>query len=299
MRKAILFFITILFLIYDHQVVFAHDGEPPQPHDLWTSWNWDPVMLLPLMFMAWMQITNLKKRRSDINLNWRNISFMGGWIALFVALVSPLDAMSGALFSAHMIQHTILLVVAPPLLVFGMFIHDLNPDLQRSLFGWMSRLKSIWRVLLQPSVAWGLNVLTLWLWHVPAFYQKALENENLHMFEHFCFIGTSLLFWWVITRPRMRSGQRDPGILSLFTMAMQSGFLGALITFAPTPWYTAYTSTTKAWGLSPLEDQQLAGAIMWIPMGMIYTVAALVMFFNHLAWLEHTSHQREEQTSRS
>ena len=115
------------------------------------------------------------------------------------------------------------------------------------------------------------------------------------MFEHFGFLGTSLLFWWVITRPRMRLGHSDPGILSLFTMAMQCGLLGALITFAPTPWYDAYTSTTQPWGLSPLEDQQLAGAIMWVPMGVIYTLAALIMFFNHLAWIENKSKLNEEQ----
>jgi putative membrane protein len=280
--------IAILFALPAVQDVLAHEGEPPAPHDLWISWNWDPFILASLMFGIWTYAADPRSR-----LNGRGISFTTGLIGLFIAFISPLDALSSALFSAHMTQHTLLIVVVPPLLVWGISPGGLATPLHRiSSQRW---LKPLWHLLMQPSIAWTLNVLTLWIWHAPGLYQAALENEALHMTEHLTFLITSLLFWWTITRPRARTGRGDPGILALFTMAMQSGLLGALITFAPTPWYGVYESTTQPWGLSPLEDQQLAGAIMWIPMGAVYTVGALILFAMHLAWLERTSSQREER----
>jgi cytochrome c oxidase assembly factor CtaG len=128
---------------------------------------------------------------------------------------------------------------------------------------------------------------------VPRLYQVALEKEALHMLEHLSFVGTSLLFWWTIIHVGARRRRGDPGILALFTMALQGGLLGALITFAPSPWYGVYNATTQPWGLLPLEDQQLAGAIMWIPVGTMYTVAALILLIIHLAWIERTANQRE------
>jgi putative membrane protein len=280
-----------LFLVPANQNVFAHEGQPPAPHDLWTSWNWDPFILASLLLGAWAYVVDPRSR-----LSWRGVSYMAGLITLFIAFISPLDALSTALFSAHMVQHMLLIVVFPPLLVWGMSPGGLASPLNKISNQWWrgtSWLKPVWRFLMNPSVVWTQNVLTLWIWHAPGLYQSALENEALHMLEHLTFLITSLLFWWTITRPRVRMGRGDPGILALFTMAMQSGLLGALITFAPTPWYGVYESTTQPWGLSPLEDQQLAGAIMWIPMGAVYTVGALILFAMHLAWLERTSNQRE------
>lgn len=280
--------IAIFFTLLATQRASAHEGQPPAPHDLWTSWNWDPFILMSLTLGIWVYAADWRSR-----FNWRGVSFMAGLIGLFIAFISPLDALSTVLFSAHMVQHTLLIVVVPPLLVWGVSPSGLASPLHK-IWG-QRRLKPLWRFLMNPPVAWTLNVLTLWIWHAPGLYQAALENEALHMLEHLTFLFTSLLFWWTITRPRVRTGRGDPGILALFTMGMQSGLLGALLTFAPTPWYDVSESTTQPWGLSPLEDQQLAGAIMWIPMGAVYTVGALILFAMHLAWLERTSSQREER----
>jgi putative membrane protein len=283
--------LAMFFGLFETQRASAHEGLPPAPHDLWTSWNWDPIILAGLMFGAWMYFTG---RRAG--LGWREVSFMAGLVSLFLALISPLDALSTALFSAHMVQHTLLIVIVPPLLVWGTSPAGLASPLHKISNQWWrntSWLKPLWRVLMQPAVAWILNVFTLWIWHTPGLYQSAVENESLHMLEHLTFLFTSLLFWWTITRPRARMGRGDPGILALFTMGMQSGLLGALLTFAPTPWYDVYESTTQPWGLTPLEDQQLAGAIMWIPMGAVYTAAALMLFLTHLDWIERQSNQRE------
>jgi cytochrome c oxidase assembly factor CtaG len=136
----------------------------------------------------------------------------------------------------------------------------------------------------------------LWAWHAPLLYETALRSEIVHILEHLGLLGTALLFWWVIVHPRgSTSARAEFGILALFTMALQSGLLGALLTFAPEPWYAAYAFTTQAWGLTPLEDQQLAGGIMWIPVGTVYTLAALALFLVRLAGIERTARQREIQ----
>jgi putative membrane protein len=285
--------------------VSAHEGEPPAPHDLWTAWNWDFVIILSLVLNAWIYLTGYRELRHRAGLqrstlNWRAASFICGLIVLFLTLISPLDALSAALFSAHMLQHMLLMVIIPPLLVLGIspgfFVLAFTSPVRRKLGQGLQRvglLKPVWHALTQPIVAWGLNVLALWIWHLPRLYQIALENEALHMLEHFTFLATSLLFWWSVLRPEIRPHRGDPAILSLFTMAFQGGFLGALIIFAPTPWYSIYASTTQTWGLTPLEDQQLAGAIMWIPGGVVYTLAALILLMTRLTHIERTSNQRE------
>ena len=297
--------LAFLLAICSTRIVRAHDGQPPAPHDLWSAWNWDFVVLVSLVLSACIYTAGVREqqRRAGARprvLRWRAASFAAGLITLFVALISPLDALSTALFSAHMVQHMLLLVIVPPLLILGIspgsFLFAFDTLARRKLGQWWGRitkLKSMWRLFTHPVVAWGLNVFVLWTWHVPRLYQAALENEVLHLLEHLSFVTTSLLFWWTVLPPEKHLHRGDPGVLALFTMALQGGLLGALITFAPTPWYGAYAWTTQAWGLSPLEDQQLAGAIMWIPVGTIYTLAALMLFLRRLAWIDRIASQRE------
>jgi putative membrane protein len=205
-------------------------------------------------------------------------------LALFVALVSPLDALGTALFSAHMVQHMVLVLVAVPLLVLGApqtgLLWALAEPRRRRLGAWWhcaTGLRIGWRALSRPLVVWLLHAAALWLWHLPRLYQAALTSELVHLAEHASFLGTALLFWWVLLggSPRERLNPAL-GVLYLFSFALQGGLLGALMTFAPAPWYPAYTTTVAAWGLTPLEDQQLAGLIMWVPAGLVYLAAALV-----------------------
>ena len=298
---------AVLLLSLSTQGASAHDGQPPAPHDLASAWNWDPFLVFSLTLSGWIYAAGMRELRGrtggrDGALHWRAASFAAGLFTLFLALISPLDALATALFSAHMIQHMLLIVVAPPLLVLGVspapFLLAFPQSAQRKLGKWWHRLgwlKSVWRVLMQQQVAWALSALALWAWHAPRFYQAALENEALHMFEHLVFFSTSFFFWWTVTR-QSGSSSGDPGILALFTTALQGGLLGALLIFAPTALYEAYASTTQAWGLTPLEDQQLAGAIMWIPMGTVYTLAALILFMVRLRWIERAANQREGWT---
>jgi putative membrane protein len=116
----------------------------------------------------------------------------------------------------------------------------------------------------------------LWAWHAPPLYQLAIESPAVHLAEHASFLGTGLLFWWSVL-PTSRSSRTRAGIgfLSTFALTLQMGVLGALMTFAPTPWYPIYEDRTLPWGLTALEDQQLAGILMWVLGGMIYALVAL------------------------
>lgn len=257
------------------QTASAHPGLPPAPHDLGTAWNWEPTILLGLGGSAWLYGRGVRAMtaRGRGTLRMRTRSFWAGLAVLFIALVSPLDSLGSALFSAHMAQHMLLMLIAPPLLVAGFAVEGMWVGLSSTL---RKRMGGFWRRtrrLRTLSLAWGLHLLALWLWHVPSWYQAALQHEGVHMLEHLSFLGTALLFWHVVLRSH--TDRDGAGIFGLFTMALASGLLGALITFAPTPWYPAYAQTTLPWGLTPLEDQQLAGAIMWLPGGVVYTLAAL------------------------
>ena len=137
-------------------------------------------------------------------------------------------------------------------------------------------LPAIWHGLRRPLVAFTLHVTALWLWHLPALYDAALRNEGIHVAEHVSFLATALLFWYPIAdaHPRRRSSV-GVATLSLFAAGLQCTLLGALITMARHAWYFGHYATTAAWGLTPLEDQQLAGLVMWIPAGFVY-LAALI-----------------------
>jgi putative membrane protein len=214
--------------------------------------------------------------------------FALGWLALFAALVSPLDAFGESLFSVHMIQHELLMALAAPLLVLG-----------RPLEAWTWGLAPVWRapisevmrtppigglvqVLGAPAIAWTLHAIAIWAWHVPALFGAALRDPAVHSLQHLSFFGTALLFWWSV----FGHGLRKPdgaSVAGLFTTMLHSGGLGALLTFAPTAWYLHYTATSPRYGLSPLEDQQLGGLVMLGPGGLPYLVTGLVIVGTWLA----------------
>ena len=125
-------------------------------------------------------------------------------------------------------------------------------------------------------MAFVVHSLALWLWHIPSLYDAALAVDWIHVLEHLSFVGTAVLFWWAT----LHSGRVGYGVavLFVFALALESTILGALLTFSRGPWYASHLTTAVGWGLSPLEDQQLAGLIMWIPGGLVYLVSALALF---------------------
>jgi putative membrane protein len=206
----------------------------------------------------------------------------GGWMALLAALVSPLDPLGERLFSAHMLQHEILMVLAAPLLVLG-----------RPLAAWAWALPApwrpgagglfksrpwlaFWRPVAHPLSAWCLHALALWGWHLPALFDAALEHPAIHALQHLSFLGTALLFWWTTIGASTRRA-RGAALASLFTTMAHTGALGALMALSPLLWYAPYAATSATLGLDPLEDQQLGGLIMWIPAAVAYLAAGLVV----------------------
>lgn len=277
------------------RVVFAHPGQPIAPHDLWSSWNIDLFPILSLELTAILYVLGIQRlwRRAGVGRGItvrRSLAFVGALLALVVALISPLDALSGALFSAHMAQHLILMLIAAPLLTLSDYPLALLWALPRRSAqalgrGWNRAmvLHRVWQIMKSPLAAWVLFGVTMWVWHLPALYEAALRDETIHAVEHLSFLLTAVLFWWVLLDPsRPKYVHYGMAIPYLFTTALHSGILGALLTFSGLPWYPFYAQSVTAWGLSPLQDQQLAGLVMWLPGGALFTLLT-VLYFG--AWL--------------
>jgi len=273
--------------------ILAHPGQPPAPHDLWGAWNLDPVLLGGLLLAAWAfwrGQTSGPRRPVD---SWRARCFSGALVALGLALLSPLDALSGSLASAHMVQHLLLLLVAAPLLALSApssaILRGSPLALRRASGRWRRRLRLTHGnlgALRHPAAVWLLSVGVIWFWHAAAPYDATLDNQLLHVLEHGSFLVTAVLFWQVVVGVRGAAWVSGGlGVLLVFAMAMQSVFLSVLLTFARTPWYSGYAATTAPWGLDPLTDQRLAGVIMWIPAGVIYLVVALALL---VTWIRAT-----------
>ncbi len=201
--------------------------------------------------------------------------FATGLLALAVALSPPLDEVADRLFSVHMVQHELLMVVAAPLLVasssFPALIWAL-PRRGRLVVARVirrTRLRAIWSWLTGPLPASVLHGLAIWLWHAPVLFDAALEHEWIHVAQHVSFFGTGLIFWSSVIRPHRREA-RGQAVLSLFATSVHSGVLGALLTFSRASWYAPY-------GAGAIEDQQLAGLIMWIPASLAYLIASLLV----------------------
>ncbi|HET6579907.1 MAG TPA: cytochrome c oxidase assembly protein [Gemmatimonadales bacterium] len=275
-------------------MILLHPGALA-PHDLWRAWNPAPGVLAGLALAGGLYAAGVRRMWRAAGAGhgvarWRAACYAGGLAALALALVSPLDAFAEAVFWGHMVQHLVLILVAAPLLALGAplvpLLWLLDPAARRRLGAWWNRQKvipALAALLTTPLVAWGLHVLAIWAWHLPAAYQAALRDERVHALEHLSFLGTALLFWWVVLQPagrrRMSYGM---GLLYVVTAGMQGGLLGALLTFAGTPFYPAQSAGASAWGLTPLADQQLAGLIMWLPAGLVYVMVAGVLF---VLWL--------------
>jgi putative membrane protein len=179
-----------------------------------------------------------------------------------------------------MVQHELLMVVAAPLLVLARPIEAWTWALRqawRRALGGVARLgplRAAWRTSTEPIGAWTLHAVVLWAWHMPVLFEGALANEGVHVAQHACFFVSALFFWWSLFARGARRG--GVSVASLFTTMMHTSALGALLTFAPTPWYAHYADTA-AFGLSALEDQQLGGLVMWVPGGLAYLVAGLTV----------------------
>jgi cytochrome c oxidase assembly factor CtaG len=211
------------------------------------------------------------------------LCFWLGWTALTLALISPLHELGEALFSAHMVQHEVLMLVAAPLLTLSRplvpFLHGIPFQWRRKLGRWSKSrpVQAAWRAVTRPFTAWTIHAAALWIWHFPPLFDATLTNDWIHAAQHLSFLGSALLFWWSLFYGRGRHSY-GTGVIYIFTTGVHTGILGALLTVTTRVWYPAYGNASLARGLTPLEDQQLGGLIMWVPASLVYLGAGLTMF---------------------
>jgi putative membrane protein len=256
------------------------------------TWSLEPWVVACLLVSGALYLLGLRRlwRRSGPGVGVhgrRALAFAGGWLATALALVSPLDSLGSDLFSAHMLQHEVLMVVAAPLYVLGrplgVWAWALPPAWRRRAGRLLHRTgwRRPWLFVTGPIAAWSIHALALWLWHIPALFQAALANQGVHALQHASFLLSALLYWWSVLG--VGPGRnRGAATLSLFTTMIHTGALGALLTLSPIAWYPAYSGRALAFGLDPLEDQQLGGLVMWIPAGLAYVACGLT---SALHWL--------------
>jgi putative membrane protein len=261
-----------------HETGVAHT-EPP-------GWTLDPTIVVPLLLglvlfaSGWRRLRG--RSRQGVALLVRRARLFGsGWLVLAAALVSPLHEAGERSFAAHMFEHELIMLVAAPLLVLSeplAVVLWAFPPGGRAALGTLSNAASVagtWRLLTGAVAATLLQAAALWLWHAPALFDRALASEGWHVAQHLSFLVSALLFWTAMLGRRTAP---PVAALCLVVTSIVSGALGALMAMATSPWYEGYERLGLApFGLTPAEDQQLAGLLMWVPGGLVHAGAALLI----------------------
>ncbi len=272
----------------------AHDGAPVQPHDALWAWRFDPLVVVVLLVAAALYVAGC---RSLGTTRCRSAAFLAGLGVIAVALLSPIDALSAELMSAHMVQHVLLMFVAAPMIAVSVpgpaLIRGLPTQVRRSFVS-TRRATGLFaglRWLRAPMRRWMLFVAVLWLWHASALYEAAVENRWVHTVEHASFIGAALLLWSSVLGARRTRLPDGLGVLAVFALMMQGVVLAALITFSQFAWYEPYAAGAPGWGLDAVTDQRLAGLLMWFPTSLINLIIAGVLLA-HIVTDEPSRHER-------
>ncbi len=258
------------------------------------NWNFAPSIVMMLLSQAALYGYLIYLARKDGQ--WGTavrvshvLYFTLGLLLIFSALVTPLDSLSNvALFSAHMVQHIILMLLAPAFLLLG------TPGYWILYLYKLPVLKKILPIVTRPLVTLLFFNAVMWIWHVPALYQGALRDPNIHIMEHMMFLSAGVLLWLPIIHnvPPQHVLSYPARMVYLFACMLSSSILGAIFTFAPTISFPFYGNAPLAFGLSPQTDQQLAGLIMWIPGSSVFFIAILAVF---AAWLNSEDRKAKAQ----
>lgn len=255
-----------------------------QPHASMLVWSFDPWVVTPIViagllhafgsFRLWQRSRNSQGITGRPALIW-----WAGWLVLAVALVSPVHFIGEHLFALHMIEHELVMAVSAPLLVLSRPVGVLLWGVPRKIRHLVRRgmtekhLQVAWEWVTSATVATLMHGAAIWLWHAPLLFEATLADMMLHRQQHLSFFFTALLFWWSM----LWRSDRGVAAWHLFLTMLHTSVLGALIALAPRVVYPVQTGTASEWGLTQLEDQQLAGMLMWVPGGIIYGGAALAL----------------------
>jgi putative membrane protein len=280
-------------------VVAAHGGELAHQPTAGALSSWDLAAVAVLVLAGGFYAAGLRRlaQREAVPPRLERAAFFCGWVSLLIAVLPPLDGLSTLRFSAHMLQHELMMLVGAPLVIAGrplpVWLWGL-PSTWRMPAGEVFRRSGVggaWYVVTTPLVAWALHGLAVWLWHIPTLYDAAVANEGVHAFQHAIFVGTSSLFWWGLLYGRYGRAGYGAAVFYVFTTVIHTGLLGAILTFAGRPFYPIYLGPAQAGGIDPVADQQIAGLLMWIPAGIILTLLGLGFF---AAWIGAAARRQHE-----
>jgi cytochrome c oxidase assembly factor CtaG/ferredoxin len=253
-----------------------------------TSWPLDPWIVVPLILTAFVYLRGwLELRARSRRFNRRHLgTFLAGLVAIFLALASPIEPFVGLLLQVHMVQHLLLMIVAPPLLWLGAPLLPLLRGLPAPMRGhWIAplfrapALRALFGYLLRPAVSWVVFVAATWIWHVPELYETALRSPGWHVVEHACFLGSGLLFWFPVIQPYPSRPRFSRWLLLpyLFLADVQNTALSALFTFSGRVLYSTYEAAPRLWNVAALDDQKVAGLLMWVPGSFVFLVPLVVI----------------------
>lgn len=293
------------FFFSSRYVMHIATGAPPS--SIWTAWPNEPFLEISLTATATLYVLGWRRLERRVTRHVvpsnRVLAFGGGMVALVIALVSPVATYSGWLFSVHMIQHLLLLLIAPPLLLLGSPMVPMLWGLPTNWRHVVSRCLApagsgarLGRLITRPRVAAISYVATIAIWHIPVMYDRAQGRTLTHDLEHVMFFFTALLYWWPVIHPgggrrRLSYAMAIPYLLPPFLEGM---LIGALITFADQPVFTTYTLVPRVSGLSVLDDQQLGGLIMWVPGGMLFLIPLITLLALALQHEERRATKRHQ-----
>jgi putative membrane protein len=258
-------------------------------HEHALTWKPDPFAATALALSAAIYGLGLWRMRS-----WpprqEIIAFSAGWVTLAIALLSPIATLSEWLFSVHMTQHELLMLVAAPLIAIGRPIVPMMFALPRAwrVAAGSHASANVLRLASSPLFVVALHLVVVSVWHIPRLYDAAVLDDRIHLIQHVCFAGTAALFWWGLIRGRYGRLGYGAAVMYLFATALHNSALGALLTFSSRPWYPIYVQ--RAGTSDPLVDQQLGGLLMWVPAGVIMMLFALAIF---AAWLGEAERRRQ------
>jgi putative membrane protein len=253
------------------------------------KWTWDPTLLFFILLGVLYVLGLLRLPSKNLVARWQKILFFSGIIILILTYLPPIDPISDQLFSMHMLQHMLIVAVGVPLLIFGAPFYVIMRGLPISLKHWIFfpyvrsvRFRNFLNILQRPLIAMLLYETTFWFWHIPKFYNLALLNDEIHLFEHACMAFAAIHLWrMIIDAPPLKSPLSMPLRILLLGLVMTLDMaLSAALVYSNKVWYAYDQLPMPAWWFwNRLEDQQLGGLIMWIPGGLIWLSALIAIFF--------------------
>jgi cytochrome c oxidase assembly factor CtaG len=276
---------------------------------VFSSWliQIEPALMLMLSAIfyvrGWLRIRHLAPQRLTF---WRPVSFLGALILLFITIFSPIDTFANLLLMVHMIQHLLLMMVIPPLLLLGYPFLPILSGLPKPVtlhviapFLTWEPLKKFGKRLTSPPVCWLSYIGTILFWHLPPCYELTLHSDNWHLFEHVCFLITGILFWWPIVQPWPSRPQwpRWTMIPYLLLADIQNTALSAFLSFYDKVVYPSYEKVPHFSGITALTDQAIAGAIMWVPGSIIYLIPAGLIALQYLSPAQTRSYTAYHRTT--